>query len=494
MKHHLTKRIALLVSILMLLCWSMSARGQAGLPEQQPIRLAGEDLFQRLSPSVFVVEVFDEGGTGVALGSGVVIKLPSEERRESPPSFREFLESRRASFIVTNAHVVTQGFSVQVRQGSNSWKAEIEQIDPHFDLCLLKVEGLMAPAASLRKSDTVTIGEHVYAIGAPEGLELTLSDGLISGFRHLDERKVIQTTAPISHGSSGGGLFDVEGMLIGITSFFLSDSQNLNFAIPTDNIETLLLQQQSETAEGWIWIGDQAMNEQAPGPPLGLPPQDIGPEQEEWVERAKRQLEILRSSWRRGVHAYQMALRLDPNDYQAWGKLAGAYSRLGDPQNMTDSFQRAIRLKPNDVTICARFSAAYERLGDQVGAIEACNEALKQRPRDASLWANLAGAYGRSQSKSALSALPEAEQVAPVEGFTWWRIGSTYQLLHSYKEAESAYIKSIQFEPNNHLYLFNLGALYVLEHKRSKARDVYQRLEESSPAVAERLYDLLSAH
>jgi serine protease Do len=75
------------------------------------------------------------------------------------------------------------------------------------------------------------IGEKLYSIGAPLGLELTLSDGLLSAKRALSGSHLIQTTAPISPGSSGGGLFDAYGNLVGITTFLLKNSENLNFAI-----------------------------------------------------------------------------------------------------------------------------------------------------------------------------------------------------------------------------------------------------------------------
>jgi hypothetical protein len=80
------------------------------------------------------------------------------------------------------------------------------------------------------------VGEKVFAIGNPRALEVTLSEGLISGLRGewADGSHVVQTTAPISPGSSGGGLFDAEGRLVGITTFQRRDSQNLNFALPSD--------------------------------------------------------------------------------------------------------------------------------------------------------------------------------------------------------------------------------------------------------------------
>ena len=90
-----------------------------------------------------------------------------------------------------------------------------------------------------RSSSSLAVGERVYAIGAPEGLELTLSEGVISGLRESGGGCVIQTSAAISPGSSVGGLSDTEGRLIGITTFSLKEGQNLNFALPTEWVQTL---------------------------------------------------------------------------------------------------------------------------------------------------------------------------------------------------------------------------------------------------------------
>ena len=80
------------------------------------------------------------------------------------------------------------------------------------------------------------VGERVYSVGAPSGLERTLGEGIISGLRATSEGQFIQMTAPISPGSSGGGLFDSSGNLIGITTFLLKEAQAINFAIAAENI------------------------------------------------------------------------------------------------------------------------------------------------------------------------------------------------------------------------------------------------------------------
>ena len=184
--------------------------------------ISGQELFRQVSPSVFVVEVLDDKGSVVALGSGVALR-PTQTGDQS-------------SLIVTNTHVIDPGKSVRVRQGDRTWQVEIDHIELHADITRLRVSGLSVPGVNVRLAESLAVGERVYSIGSPEGLELTMSDGLISGLRDLDGERVIQTTAAISHGSSGGGLFDAQGRLVGITTFMFAEGQNLNFALPVDSV------------------------------------------------------------------------------------------------------------------------------------------------------------------------------------------------------------------------------------------------------------------
>ena len=101
------------------------------------------------------------------------------------------------------------------------------------------------PAVTTRSIEKLEIGERAYAIGAPRGLERTLSEGLVSGVIKEGGYSIVQTTAAISPGSSGGGLFDEKGSLIGVTTLYLRDSQSLNFAISTNEILALASTPQS---------------------------------------------------------------------------------------------------------------------------------------------------------------------------------------------------------------------------------------------------------
>ncbi len=190
----------------------------AAVAQAQP--LAPDALFEKVSPSVWVVQTSDAQGRRVAGGSAVVV-APGR--------------------LVTNCHVLERAVGIVVRRDSLSFPARREYSDPDRDLCQLQADGVTAPAVEFADTRRLRVGAKVYAVGNPRGLEATLSDGLISGLRRTDkdELELVQTTAPISPGSSGGGLFDAEGRLVGITTAGFRDSQNLNFAVPAHWIAEL---------------------------------------------------------------------------------------------------------------------------------------------------------------------------------------------------------------------------------------------------------------
>jgi serine protease Do len=175
-----------------------------------------ENLFEKISPSIWVVTTFDGNERRLAQGSAVVIDIGT---------------------LITNCHVLAKAKSFVVKRENVIYGAALVHADVERDLCQIQVRNFNAPAVELATTSSLRVGQRVYAIGNPRGLELSLSDGLISGLRRADDDKtveLIQTTAPISPGSSGGGLFDAQGRLVGITTAIRKDSQNLNFAMPGD--------------------------------------------------------------------------------------------------------------------------------------------------------------------------------------------------------------------------------------------------------------------
>ena len=177
--------------------------------------LAPAELFKTLERSVYIVaaarSLDDARARDVSQGSAVAIS---------------------DHLLLTNCHVVNGRELIKIIREHSVFDAKLSAADTAGDRCVLRVDTTtLVPVTGVRSFTDLTVGEHVYAIGAPHGLELTLSEGLLSGLRHQPGRNIVQTSAAISPGSSGGGLFDDRGNLIGVTEMqFRGAAQNLNFA------------------------------------------------------------------------------------------------------------------------------------------------------------------------------------------------------------------------------------------------------------------------
>ncbi len=158
------------------------------LPAQVHALTPGQ-VFDKVKDSVVVVKTLDSQGKVKGQGSGVL--LPSGK-------------------IATNCHVVENGASYQVGRGKHLVPATLFAEDGDKDICLLNAKGITGKPAQLGKAAGLKVGDPVYSVGAPKGLELSLSDGIVAQLRG-GPPPFIQTTAAISPGSSGGGLFDKEG-------------------------------------------------------------------------------------------------------------------------------------------------------------------------------------------------------------------------------------------------------------------------------------------
>jgi len=180
--------------------------------------------------AIVSIVMSDKDGKPIAQGTGFVIS--------------------KDGHIVTNYHVISEGSSAIVKFPDGAFYVVdgVLAFDKARDVAIIKAHGENFRTLTLGNSDQLQIGEEVVAIGNPLSLESTVSNGIVSGIRTVPEEggKFLQVTAPISHGSSGGPLFNMAGEVIGITSAFFAEGENLNFAIPINDAKRLLLANSSE--------------------------------------------------------------------------------------------------------------------------------------------------------------------------------------------------------------------------------------------------------
>jgi hypothetical protein len=443
--------------------------------------LSAQELFKRCASAVFVVEALDEAGRVLALGSGVAIG---------------------ADRLVTNEHVIEgPAASFRVKQNAKVWAAEAFDVDPENDLCVLQVNGLPASDLRLRRSETLVIGERVYAIGAPEGLELSISDGLLSGIRSIG----IQTTAAISPGSSGGGLFDAQGRLIGITRFYIRDGQNLNFAVPIELVDVLY----NRTP-----IEQSVLS--APPPAGGVNPTgsidamadavktivqrmaSMAPVFAPFGNRISTVLDLgmseVKDVLHNGTPIEQSVLSAPPP--------AGGVNPTGSIDAMADAVKTIVQRLLAD----QKRSALGERVMKEVNnwifqgrsalgievpditpqtrpldknAAKAFNRALELNPLDGATWAKLGLAYAHlGLADDSFLAFDKATRLMPQDKRIWENYASGCSILKKENRRVEIYREAVKHNPKNLFLLLDLGNAYWSAKMRKEAKQVYQRARE----------------
>ncbi|MFG6368023.1 MAG: serine protease [Lachnospiraceae bacterium] len=175
--------------------------------------LSFEQLAQ-LASSVVMIMVHDSAGESFAFGSGIMIG--------------------RKGYILTNNHVLSDGsfFSVRIENDDNCYRTnQVIKYNDVLDLAVIRIDKPLVPLPIYKGPQKLVRGQKVVAIGSPLGLFNSVSDGIISGFRNCDDVDMIQYTAPVSSGSSGGAILNMYGEVIGISTRGMRNAQNINLAV-----------------------------------------------------------------------------------------------------------------------------------------------------------------------------------------------------------------------------------------------------------------------
>lgn len=210
---------ALMVAVLCVLFLLVSPTVPLAASQQDSERtlLSTSDIASRVTPSVVTLT------TPTGTGSGVIVDA--------------------SGVLITSLHVIQGDIDVEVKLSNGDVYDDVAvvDVDERRDLVLLKIKAFDLTAASLGNSDDVQVGEDVVLVGSPQGLDLTVSEGVISAVRDSgDGYRLLQTSAPASPGSSGGGMFNAYGELVGVVTSQITDGQNLNFGVPINYARGLL--------------------------------------------------------------------------------------------------------------------------------------------------------------------------------------------------------------------------------------------------------------
>ena len=437
-------------------------------------------VFKKAKKSVVVVRVFDADDNQFAQGSGVITA---------------------ENEVTTNYHVVEKAKRVEVFQEGEG-KAIVAKVS-HIqfavgrDLCLLSVNGL-TDAAEIRDAKNLKVGEDVFAIGSPQGLEFSITSGIVSQLRPLGGLPPwIQTDAAISKGSSGGGLFDGEGKLVGITTFYYKDGQNLNFAIPSEWIADARLNQSpfSESASqisagSSLDFHNKALELQEVEDWNG-----ILAHCKEWIEAEPGNpdaLYVLGIAYGKLDHhddaiaAYREAVRINPELAEAWNNLGVAYSNINRYDDAVAALREALRINPEDADAWNNLGNTYNDLGRHDDAIAALREALRINPELAEAWNNLGVTYSNiDHYDDAIAAFREAVRINPEDAESWNNLGLAYGKLDRYDDAIAALREALRINPELAIAWNNLGTVYGKLDRYDDAIAAYREALRINPELSE---------
>lgn len=353
-----------------------------------------QQVFARVGPSVVTVLALNAAGQVDGQGSGVVVA---------------------PGLVATNCHVVRGAASLRLSGAGGERAAQWTRQLAGIDLCLLAAPGLAAAPVALRPSDALSIGEPVYAVGNPLGFGLAVSSGLLSSIQAGQPHGRLAVTAPVSPGSSGGGLFDGQGRLLGLTTAILGTGQSLNLVLPAQAVAALL-------ANG------------EPRPPAEPPP----PAERRWKAEASDMYN--RSAWEELHQLAQLWVQAQPTSATALVYLARAKNGQARYAEAQATARRALALD-------ADFDHAWTVLGEALIGERRnaeAEEALRESAlRDASnanphlQRANMLANAG--QADAARSEMRTAVRKWPGNLALWWRLGQLEEQLGSADEARRAY-------------------------------------------------------
>jgi len=449
------------------------------------------ELVRRIKPSAVAIETFDVRGEKLARGSGF------------------FIDADR---IVTNRHVIDNAYRAEIHSYNGRVYAVkgVTAVDAEGDLAILRVDAAADQVRPLSLDRTSPQeGESVVVIGNPFGLEGSVTNGIVSAVRDIPTfGRIIQITAPISPGSSGSPVVNMQGQVIGVATLQITGGQSVNFAIPSERISQLqnsalmslselvaatgrnkrakavqsfrdglsfLSKDDCERALPYFEKAVESDNNYAEAwAQSGFCKEKLG-RHAEAIEASKKAVSLRPSAesyfniglanyylkqYREAAESYRQAIRLDPyNAADAYYALGLVYRDWNRPDDEIQAYKQAIRLRSD-------YTSAYERLGSRylkskkyAEAIEIFKQLTLMKPGDANAPNSMGEAYLESGK------LPEAAE---------------------------AFKQAIRLKPDFGRAYFNLGKSQLAMGNRDAALEQYNILQNLDQDWAERLNNLIN--
>ena len=449
------------------------------------------ELVRRIKPSAVAIETYDSRGEKLSRGSGF------------------FIEADR---IVTNRHVIEGAYRAEIHSSTGTVypvKAVLA-VDAEGDLAVLKID---TPSTYVRPlpldKTSPQEGESVVVIGNPLGLEGSVTNGIVSAVRDIPTfGRIIQITAPISAGSSGSPVVNMQGQVIGIATLQITGGQSVNFAIPSERISQLAIAGPMSLSE---LVATSGRNKRAKA-----------------VQYFRDGLSFLsKDDCEKALVSFEKAVESDSNYAEAWAQSGFCNEKLGKHSEALEASKRAVNLRPsaesyfniglasfylkqfkeavdgyrqsikldpyNSADTYYALALVYRDWGKPDEEIQSYKQAIKLRPDFIAAYERLGSRYLRSKKfAEAVDVFRQISTLKPGDATAPNNLGEAYLELNRLNEAQESFRQAIRLKPDFGKAYYNLGKCLLAMGNRDAALEQYNILQNIDQDWAEKLNGLIN--
>jgi serine protease Do len=384
-------------------------------------------LVKNIQPAVATVVAYDVNGNVASLGTGFFVS--------------------KEGHLVTNYHVLFGKFSAEIKtaEGESFRIKTIVAQNQTADLLKVAVDIPAGKVHWLALSDApASIAQHVVVVGSPMGLDQSVSDGIVASVRQIPGFGTFyQISAPISPGSSGSPVVDMQGKVLGVATFQLLQGQNLNFAIASQSIRELQTDLSAQSLSEWSF---RQSNKKA-----------VLAE-----EMCRKGFSFsINGQNQKAMEYFKKATENDPNSTAAWYGLGYCYAGQNSSMDAIAAYKQAIQTDPTNAISHFHLGNYLHKIGRDDEAIAAFKQVVSINPEFEEAFFNLGIIYleaGRFEEGK--EAFQNVVRINPQSKTGYYSIAVSCTKLGQYVEAVEAYKRAIQIQPDFTEAHFNLGIVY----------------------------------
>jgi Tfp pilus assembly protein PilF len=417
------------------------------------------ELVRRIKPSAVAIETYDSRGEKLSRGSGFFVEVDR---------------------IVTNRHVLEGAYRAEVHSSSGAVfpVKGVLAVDAEGDIALLKIDAPAPPIRALPLDKTSPQeGESVVVIGNPLGLEGSVTNGIVSAVRDIPTfGRIIQITAPISSGSSGSPVVNMQGQVIGIATLQITGGQSVNFAIPSERISQL--QVATQTTSLADLVASTGRNKRAKA-----------------VQFFRDGLSFLsKDDCEKALPYFEKATESDSNYAEAWAQTGFCNEKLGRHAEAIEASKKAVTLRPSaESYFNIGLASFYRDWGKPDEEIQAYKQAIRLRPDYTVAFERLGSRYLKSKKyNEAIEIFRQLAALKPGDANAPNNMGEAYFELNKLNEAMESFRQSIRLKPDFGKAYYNLGRTLMAMGNRDAALEQYTILTNIDPDYAEKLNAIIN--